>query len=67
MNSLAMMAMNMIQNMPNVKDNPKAQECIDAIKNGDDAKGEQLAKEFCDFNKITPQEAGMKAKRFFGL
>jgi len=67
MNSLAMIAMNMIQNNPRVANDPKAQECIEAIKSGDDAKGERLAQELCSQHGTTVPETMTKARKFFGL
>lgn len=67
MNSLALMAMNMIQNSPAVKNNPEAQQYIEVIKSGDDAEGQRLAEELCSKHGETPQSASTKAKRFFGL
>lgn len=67
MNSLAMMAMNMLQNNPAIKNDPAKMEMLDCIKNGDDAKGKRIAEELCSKHGETPQTVTTKARRFFGI
>lgn len=65
MNSLALMAMNAIQNRPDMRDDPIAKELVEIIRTGDDARGERLAMELCEKNGDTPQTAMTKVKAFF--
>lgn len=66
MNSLALMAMNMLQNRPDVMNNPRNRELIEALRSGDDAKGERLAEDLCRQNGETPQSAMTRVRQFFG-
>lgn len=67
MNSLAMMAMNMLQNSPEIKNDPLKAEMLKCIREGDDAKGKRLAEQLCNEHGETPQTATTKARRFLGI
>lgn len=58
-------AMNLIKNSPNIKNNPMAQNAIEAIQNNDAAKGEEIANNLCETYGISREEAMAKAKEFF--
>ena len=60
-------AVSLIGQNPQVANNPNAQEMIRAIQNGDNVKGEQIARNLCDSYGITPDQAVQQAKRFFNL
>ena len=60
-------AVNLISKNPQIANNPNAQGMLQAIQNGDNAKGEQIAKNLCDSYGITPDQAVQQAKRFFNL
>lgn len=66
MNSLALLAMNLIQNRPDVMNNPANKPLIDALQSGDDANGQRIAEELCRQHGETPQSAMTKVKAFFG-
>lgn len=50
---------------PNVKNNPKAMEAIQAIMTGDSVKGQEIAKEICRSNGANPQDAVNAANNWF--
>lgn len=60
-------AMQMIQNNPAVANNPRAREAIMAIQSGDAARGSQIAQNLCQTYGVTPDQALMQAKTFFGI
>lgn len=67
MNGLALMAMNMLQQRPDIANNPEAQEMINCIKSGDSVRGEQLARNLCEQHGEQPNDVIGKAKSFFRL
>lgn len=67
MNSLALMAMNMLQNRPDVMNNPKNKELIEVLRSGDDVEGQRIAKEICSQNGETLASAMTKVRQFFGF
>ena len=67
MPSMRDIALQMIQNNPNVANNPRAQEMIAIIQNGDAQKGQELAQNLCATYGETPEQAIAKAKRFFNF
>lgn len=56
-----------IQNNPQIANNPRNKEMIEAIKNGDDKKGEELARNLCNTYGDTPQGVIDKARKFFNI
>lgn len=60
-------ALQMIQNNPNIANNPRAQEMIAIIQNGDAAKGQELAQNLCATYGTTPDQAFQQAKKFFNI
>lgn len=67
MNSLALMAMNALQNRPDLMNKPENKELIEALRSGDDARGQRLAEQLCSQHGETPQSAVTKVKQFFGF
>lgn len=60
-------AMNLIAKNPQIANNPQAQELINVIKSGDDAKGQQIAKNICNSYGVTPEQALDRVPGFFGI
>lgn len=60
-------ALDILSKNPNVANNPRSQEMINVIKSGDNAKGEELARNLCASYGMTPEQAAEDAKRYFGL
>ena len=60
-------AMQMLMNNPNVANNPQMQAWINAIQNGDNTAGQQIADNICKSYGISREDAIMQAKRFFNL
>lgn len=67
MNNLQNIALNIINQNPNVKRNPRAQEMIQIIQNGDAAKGRAIAENLCRTYGTTKEDAISSAMRFFGF
>lgn len=58
-------ARNMIQNNPNLRNNPEFAEMIDAIERGDAAKGQELAQKTLQRNGVTKEQGlSMAFQRF---
>lgn len=66
-NPLINFAMNMMAKNPNIANNPRNAEMFQAIQNGDQAKGEEIARNLCKSYGMTEEEALSKAKQFFGF
>lgn len=60
-------ALDMISKNPNIANNPNAQEMINAIKNGDDAKGAQIADNILKTNGLTREQGISQAFSGFGF
>ncbi len=60
-------ALSMLQNSPQVMNNPRAQEMFKVIQDNDAVKGQQIAQNLCNTYGVSKEEATNQAKRFFGL
>lgn len=60
-------AMNMINNNPEVKNNPKAQAMINAIANRDASAGIEIANNLCKTYGTNPEEAIQNGLQWFGI
>lgn len=60
-------ALQLIQNSPQIANNPQAKEMIDVIRNNDSVKGQQIAQNLCNTYGVTKEEATNKARSFFGF
>ena len=60
-------AMNMLQNNPQVMNNPQAQGLMQVIQSGDAAKGQQMAENLCKTYGVTPNQALEEARKFFHI
>lgn len=60
-------AMNMLQNNPQVMNNPQAQGLMQVIQSGDAAKGQQMAENLCKTYGVTPDQALEEARKFFHI
>lgn len=54
-----------LSNNPAMVKNPIAQGLLEAIRTGDQKKGEEIANNLCKTYGVTPQEACQQAMRFF--
>lgn len=57
----------LIQNNPNIQQNPQAQSMIDIIKNNDSVKGEQIANNLLQTYGVSKEDALKRAQQFFKL
>lgn len=64
-NPIAGMLGQLLRQNPQMQSNPLAQNMISVIQNGDDAKGEQIARNLCGSYGVTPEEAYARAMQFF--
>lgn len=60
-------ARQLIQNNPQIANNPNAKEMVDILISGDSKRGEQLAANLCKSYGIQPEQAVEQARKFFGL
>jgi hypothetical protein len=60
-------AMGMISRNPKLANNPRAQQLISVIQNGDSAQGEKIAENLCQTYGVTKEQALDDAKKFFGI
>ena len=65
--SIMYFAMGMISRNPKVANNPRAQQLISVIQNGDSAQGEKIAENLCQTYGVTKEQALDDAKKFFGI
>ena len=61
------MAISLISKNPSIANNPQAQNLISVIQNGVSKKGEEIARNLCNTYGVTPEQAFMQAKNFFGF
>ena len=66
-NNIMGLALDIIQKNPVLANNPNAREMIDVIRNGDAAKGQQIAKNLCDTYGVKPEDAISQARSFFHI
>lgn len=60
-------ALNLIEKNPNVSSNPMGKQMVEAIRSGDNAKGEQLANNLLNTYGISREDGIAQAKKFFGF
>lgn len=60
-------AMQMLQQNPNIANNPNAQHMIQVLQNGTDQEREELARNLCQSHEMTPEQALQQAKSFFRI
>lgn len=63
----AKFAMQMIQNNPQVMNNPMAKEYLQIIQNGDSAKGQEVANNILKTYGMTKEQALGQAAQFFHI
>lgn len=56
-----------LQNNPNIRNNPQAQEYLNVISSGDSKKGQEIAENLCKTYGVTKEQAISQAKQFFGI
>ena len=59
--------MNMIQNNPQIANNPQAKEWIKVIQDGDAARGEQIANNLLNSMGMTKDQAKQQISQRFGI
>lgn len=67
MNNAMNFALGLISQNPQIANNPNAKEMIDVIQSGDFHRGQVIARNLCQANNTTPEEAINVARRFFGF
>ena len=65
--SLQAIALDILEKNPNIANNPRAKEMVDVIRSGDNARGEEIARNLCASYGVSPEQASQDAKRYFGL
>lgn len=60
-------ALNLISKNPQIANNPQAQQYIDVIKSGDDAKGQELANNILNSYGLTKEQAMKDVSNGFGI
>lgn len=60
-------AMNMIRNNPQFRNNPQAQEWLQVIQSGDQARGEEIANNLLQSMGMTKEQAMQQASQRFGF
>ena len=66
-NSIMNFAMGLISRNPRVANNPRAQQLISVIQNGDQEQGEKIAENLCETYGVIKEQALSDAKKFFGI
>lgn len=65
--NLQQMAMSMFQSNPQIANNPQAKSYLEAIKSGDNQRGEEIARNMCQAMGIKPEDAYKQARQFFHM
>ena len=65
MNNLTMWALNLISQRPDISNNPRAQEMIRVIQNGDEKRGIEIANNLCNTYGTDIKDAYQSAVNFF--
>ena len=64
-NAIVGMLNQLFRQNPQMQTNPLARNMISVIQNGDNAKGEEIARNLCESYGVTPEEAYARAMQFF--
>lgn len=64
---LKQIAIQALQRRPDIANSPQGQEFLNILKSGDDAKGQQMAQNYCQSYGISEQEAIQKVRQFFNI
>lgn len=67
MPNLEQFAMLLLQKNPKIANSPQGQQFMEILKSGDAAKGEQMARNYCNSYGVTPEEGYNQAKQFFNM
>ena len=65
--NLQQFAMKMIENNPQVKNNPRMKDMVDVIMSGDQKRGEEIAMNLCNTYGCSREDAINKATNYFNL
>lgn len=57
----------LMQNNPNIANNPESQRMLNVLQNGSREEQKQLAEELCKARGVNPEEAFKQAKSFFNF
>lgn len=57
----------LMQNNPTIANNPRNQQMLQIIQNGDSQQGQQIADNLCKTYGVSREQAIQMAKQFFGL
>lgn len=66
MNQLINLAMRELEKRPDLMANPVSREWMRVLREGDSRKGEEIARNILNENKVTIQQAMEQARRMFG-
>lgn len=66
-NPIMNFAMNILRNNPNVANNPRNQELLNVLQNGDAQRGKEIAENLCNSYGMSKDDAIKQARNFFGF
>lgn len=66
-NDIRSMALEIISQSPQLRNNSNAQNMIQIIQNGDAKKGEEIARNLCETYGVKPEDAVQQARHFFHI
>lgn len=66
-NPILNLAMTMINNNPQIANNPQAKSMIEVIQSGDAERGRQIAENLCNTYGVSKEDAIKQAKSFFKI
>lgn len=67
MADLKQVAIEALKRNPNVANTPQGQQFLQILQSGDDAKGQQMAKNICQSYNMSEEDAISKVRQFFNL
>lgn len=64
---LKQIAIQALQRRPDIANSPQGQEFLNILKSGDDAKGQQMAQNYCQSYGMSEEDAIQKVRQFFNI
>lgn len=64
---MQMILQQLLQNNPNIQNNPQMREYLNILQNNDAVRGQQVAENLCKTYGLTKEQAIEQAKKFFNF
>lgn len=64
---LKQIAIQALKRRPDIANTPQGQEFLNILESGDDARGQQMAQNYCQTYGMSEQDAIQKVRQFFNI